>query len=60
MGWGIVGSGDFSARFIGVVSRYGGFAITLMYCKRLHAWLSTQSQLATLLPSLIARRLVGL
>ena len=31
-------------------------AITLMYCKRLHAWWSTQSRLATLLSSLIARR----
>ena len=34
--------------------------ITLMYCNRLHAWWSTQSQLATLLSSLIARRWVGL
>ena len=35
-------------------------AITLMYCNRLHAWWSTQSRLATLLSSLIARRWVGL
>ena len=35
-------------------------AITLMYCNRLHAWCSTQSRLATLLSSLIARRWVGL
>ena len=35
-------------------------AITLMYCSRLHAWWSTQSRLATLLSSLIARQLVGL
>ena len=34
-------------------------AITLMYCNRLHAWWSTQSWLATLLSSLIARRWVG-
>ena len=31
-----------------------------MYCSRLHAWWSTQSRLATLLSSLIARRWVGL
>ena len=30
--------------------------LTLMYCNRLHAWWSTQSRLATLLSSLIARR----
>ena len=35
-------------------------AITLMYCNRLHAWWSTQSRLATLLSSLIARWRVGL
>ena len=35
-------------------------AITLMYCNRLQAWWSTQSRLATLLSSLIARRWVGL
>ena len=34
-------------------------AYTLMYCNRLHAWWLTQSQLATLLSSLIARRWVG-
>ena len=33
-------------------------AITLMYCDRLHAWWSTQSWLAILLSSLIARRWV--
>ena len=31
-----------------------------MYCNRLHAWWSTQSRLATLLSSLIARRWVRL
>ena len=31
-----------------------------MYCNRLHTWWSTQSWLATLLSSLIARGLVGL
>ena len=35
-------------------------AITLIYCNRLHAGWSTQSQLATLLSSLIARLWVGL
>ena len=35
-------------------------AITLMYCNRMHAWWSTQSRLATLLSSLIARLWVGL
>ena len=35
-------------------------AITLMYCNKLHAWWSTQSRLATLLSSLIARRWVRL
>ena len=35
-------------------------AITFMYCIRLHAWWSTQSRLATLFSSLIARRWVGL
>ena len=34
--------------------------ITLMYCNRRHAWWSTQSWLATLLSSLIARQWVGL
>ena len=35
-------------------------ANTLMYCNKLHAWRSTQSRLATLLSSLITRRMVGL
>ena len=35
-------------------------AITLVYCNRVHAWWSTQSRLANLLSSLIARRWVGL
>ena len=35
-------------------------ALTMMYCNRLHAWWSTQSQLATLRSSLIAPRWVGL
>ena len=35
-------------------------AITLMYHNKVHDWWSTQSQLATLLSSLIARQQVGL
>ena len=35
-------------------------AITLMYCNRLLGWWPTQSRLATLLSSSIARGLVGL
>ena len=35
-------------------------ALALMYCIRLHAWWSTQSRLATLLSSLIARQWVEL
>ena len=35
-------------------------AIILMYCSRMHAWWSTQSRLASLLFSLIARQWVGL
>ena len=56
----IVGSNNFSAQFIKIISHYKKLAITLMYCHRLHAWWSTQSRLATLLSSLIARRWVGL
>ena len=52
----IVGSNNFSAQFIKIISFYKKMAITLMYCNRLHAWWSTQSWLATLLSSLIARR----
>ena len=58
----IVGSINFSAQFIKVMSHYKKkrLAITLMYCNRLHAWWSTQSRLTTLLSSLIARRLICL
>ena len=56
----IVGSNNFSAQFIKIISHYKKrLAITLMYCSRLHAWWSTQSRLATLLSSLIARCWVG-
>ena len=56
----IVGSNNFPAQFIKIISHYKKMATTLMYCNRLHAWWSTQSRLATLLSSLIARRWVGL
>ena len=56
----IVGSNNFSAQFIKIISHYKRLAITLMYCNSLHAWWSTQSRLATLLSSLIARQWVGL
>ena len=36
-----------------------GLLSPLMYSNRLHAWWSTQSRLATLLSSLIARQWVG-
>ena len=49
----IVGSNNFSAQFIKVISQYEKMAITLMYCDRLLAWWSTQSWLAILLSSLL-------
>ena len=54
----IVGYNNFSTQFIKIISHYKKFAITLMNCNRLHAWWSTQSWLAILLYSLIARRWV--
>ena len=56
----IVGSNDFSAQFIKIISHYKRLAVTLMYCSRLHAWWSTQLRLTTSLSSLIARWWVGL
>ena len=39
----IVGSNNFSAQFIKIISHYKKrLAITLMYCNRLYAWWSTQ------------------
>ena len=52
----IVGSDNFLAQFIKIISHYKKFG----YCNRLHACWSTQSRLATLLSSLIARRWVEL
>ena len=54
----IVGSNNFSAQFIKIISHYK--KITLMYRNRLHAKWSTNSRLATLLSSLIARQWVRL
>ena len=34
----IVGSNNFSAQFIKIISHYKRLAITLKYCNRLHAW----------------------
>ena len=46
-----------SLKYFPIIKR---LAITLIFCNRLHAWWSTQSRLAHLLSSLIARRWVGL
>ena len=56
----IVGSDNFSAQFIKIISHYKKMTIILMYCNRLHAWWPIQSRLAALLSSLVARRWVGL
>ena len=50
----IVGSNNFSVQFIKIISHYKKIALTLMYCRRVHAWGSTQSRLAALLSNLIA------
>ena len=57
----IVGSNNFSAQFIKIISYYkkNGYNINV-YCNRQPAWWSAQSRSATLLSSLLARRLVGL
>ena len=34
----IVGSNNFSAQFIKIISHYKRLAITLIHCNRLHAW----------------------
>ena len=34
----IVGSNNFSAQFIKIISHYKKIGLTLMYCNRLHAW----------------------
>ena len=57
----IDGSNNISTQFIKIIAHYKKrLAITLMYCNRLHAWWSTQSRLAALLSSVIARRWVRL
>ena len=55
----IVGSNIFK-QLIKIIFHYKKLAIPLMYCNRLHAWWLTQSRLATLLSSLIARQWIGL
>ena len=45
-----------SLKYFPIIKR---LAITLMYCNRLHAWWSTQSQWQLCFPSLIARWWVG-
>ena len=58
----IVGSNNFSAQFIKIISHYKkiGYNINVLQQTVCYAWWSTQSRLSTLLSSLIARRLVGL
>ena len=51
----IVGYNNFKRNLLKLFLTIKRLAITLMYCNRLHAWWSTQSQLATLLSSLFAR-----
>ena len=56
----IVGANNFqrsSLKYFPIIKR---LAVALMYYNRLHAWWSTQSWLATLLSSFIARWWVGL
>ena len=58
-----VGSNNFSAQLIKINSHYKNIDYNInvsIYCNRLLTWWSTQSQLATLISSLIARRWVGL
>ena len=56
----IVGSNNFQRSSLKKIPIIKRLAIILTYCNRLHAWWSTQSWLATLLSSLIARRWAGL
>ena len=56
----IVGSNNFQRSSLKLFPIIKRLAITLMYCNRQHACRSTQSRLATLLSSFIARRWVGL
>ena len=55
----IVGSNNFSAQLIKIISHYKKIGYNINVLQQ-HAWWSTQSRLATLLSSLIARRWVGL
>ena len=56
----IVGSYNFSAQFIKIISHYKKIGYNINVLQHIACYCSTQSRLATLLSSLIARRLVGL
>ena len=53
----IVGSNNFSAQFIKIISHYKKkMAITLMYCNRLHCLVVKPNKVGNFASSLIARR----
>ena len=56
----IVGSNNFSAQSIKIISHYIKFGCNINVLQQTACLVSTQSRLATLLSSLIARRWVGL
>ena len=55
----IVGSNNISAQFIKIISHYKKIGYNINLLQQTATWWSTQSQLATLLSSLIARLCVG-
>ena len=55
----IVGSDIFSVQFIKIISHYKKIGYNINVLQQTASWWSTQSRLATLLCSLIARRWVG-
>ena len=56
----IVGFDNFSAQFIKIMFHYKKNSYNINVLHRVHSWRSTQSRLAILLSSLIARPWVGL
>ena len=56
----IFGSNNFSAQFIKIISHYKKIGYNINVLQQTTCLVSTQSRLATLLSSLIARRWVGL
>ena len=56
----VVGSNNFSAQFIKIISHYKKIGYNINVLQQTACLWSTQSRLATLLSSLIARRWVGL